>query len=263
MLKRGFSKARVQIEDVISHKGKFKASAKIVLGIVNRRRIPLPSAIYDYFNRVGEISDEFGDENFLMKYITPKPGFCLVDVGANIGMWAFFVGKKGVEVYAFEPMPKAYNVLRERAKKFPTVHPYPYALGEGDSVGRLGFAALSLTGTMDEEINLPGGGTIDVPVRKLDSIPLPKVGVIKIDTEGYETPILRGAKETISKNRPRLIIEVHQGTGKAAKTFSEEEQRIKKILSDFDYTWTEHCRPLVSREMQPHLIADPKPKIIM
>lgn len=111
---------------------------------------------------------------------------------------------------------------------------------------------------MDEEINLPGGGTIDVPVRKLDSIPLPRVGVIKIDTEGYETPVLQGAKETIAKNKPRLIIEVHKGTGKAAKTFSEEQQRIKKVLSDLGYTWTVHYRPLGLHEMQPHLIANHK-----
>ena len=246
------------IEDIIVHKGKVRASAKIVLGIANRRKIPMPSAIYDYFNRVGDISNDFGDENFFIDYMTPERGKCLVDVGANIGMWTFFVGKKRLEVYAFEPMPKAFNILRERAKKFPTVHAYPYALGDENTVGRLGFAALSVTGTMDEEINLPGGGTVDVPVRKLDSIQLPKVGIVKIDTEGYETPILRGAKETIAKNKPRLIIEVHRGTGKAAKTFGEEQQRIEKILSDLGYRWTVHYRPLGLHEMQPHLIANPK-----
>ena len=52
-------------------------------------------------------------------------------------------------------------------------------------------------------------------IRKLDSLRLPEVGVIKIDTEGYETPILQGAKESIQKYNPRLVIEIHKQTGKA------------------------------------------------
>lgn len=260
MLPKYFRKARVQIEDIVWHKD-LRASSQIVLSVVNRRRIPLPSAIYDFFNKTGGVSNDMGDENFLAEFMIPEPDKCFVDVGASIGGWTFFVAQKGNEVYAFEPSPKSYNVLIERVKKYPNVHPYPYALGDKDTIGRLGLAAFSLSGTMDKEINgLPRGGTIDITIHKLDSLRLPKVGVIKIDTEGYETPILQGAKETIQNYKPRLIIEVHKETGKASETFSEEVQKIQSILKDFGYTWIVRYRQISLREIQPFIIANPTAK---
>ncbi len=253
-------KAQVQIDDIVLNKGNAFTVVNIVVRILNRRRVPFPSAVYDFFNKVGSISDDedSGSEDFLREYIVPQHGKCLVDVGANVGGWTFFVAKKGLEVYAFEPMPKAYNILKERAKNFPNVHPFPYAVGDKDTVGRLGFTAFGVTGTMDEEINLPGGGTIDIPVRKLDSMRLPEVGVIKIDTEGYETPILQGAREIITKYKPILIIEVHKQTGKAAKNFEEEKQRIESILKNLHYNWIVYYRQIsLHGELQPFLIAKP------
>ena len=86
----------------------------------------------------------------------------------------------------------------------------------------------------------------------------PRVGVIKIDTEGYETLILQGAKETIQKYKPRLVIEVHKKTGKAAQTFEEEKKRIGKILQSLGYSWTVYCRQIsLHGEMQPFLIGEP------
>jgi FkbM family methyltransferase len=251
-------KAKVQIDDIAFNKLNFRANLMLILRIINRRRIPLPAVVYDFFNSPGEISEDMGNENFLAKYMLPEPARCFVDVGANVGCWAFYVAKRGFEVYAYEPGPKAFSQLKERAAKYPNLHPYPYALGDNDRIGRLGFAAFEKGGSVDEEINLPGGGTINVAIRKLDSLRLPEVGVIKIDTEGYETPILRGAKETIQKYKPRLVIEVHKQTGKAAQTFEEEKQRIEKILESLGYCWTVHCRQIsLHDEMQPFLIGKP------
>ena len=73
-------------------------------------------------------------------------------------MLAFYVAKRGFEVYAYEPGPRAFSQLKDIAGKFPNFHPYPYALGDEDRTGRLGFAAFEKGGTVDEEINPPGGG---------------------------------------------------------------------------------------------------------
>ncbi len=251
-------KAKVQIDDIAFNKLDFRANVLLILHIVNRRRIPLPAAVYDFFNNPGEISDDMGDENFLAQYMLPEPGKCFVDVGANVGGWAFYVAKRGFEVYAFEPGPKAFSQLKDRAAEYSNLHPYSYALGDNDRIGRLGFAAFDKGGIVDQEINLPGGGTVNVAVRKLDSLHLPNVGVIKIDTEGYETPILQGAKETIKKYKPSLVIEAHKQTGKAAQTFEEEKQKIEKILEALGYTWTVHCRQIsLHGEKQPFLIGKP------
>ena len=251
-------KVRVQLEDLIIHKNDFTSLARIAFTVANRRGITFPSAIYYYFNQSPEISDQLGDEAFLLEFMIPKPGKCLVDIGASIGSWTFNIAKRGFEVYAYEPSPKAYEVLRERAKKYCNVHVFGYALGENDGIGRLGYTAFGLSGTMDEEFNIPGSKTIDIAMRKLDSLMIIQIGVIKIDTEGYEVPILKGAKNTIQKWQPTLIIEVHQDTGDALKTFSEELTRIKNILKEFGYNWRVHYRPNGLHDLQPHVIANPE-----
>jgi len=255
-------KAKVHVDDIAFKGLNFRADTMLILRIINRRRIPLPSAVYDFFNgRPLEMSDELGSENFLAEYMLPEPGKCFVDVGANVGCWAFFVAKRGFEVYAFEPGPKAFSQLKERAEKYPNLHAYQYALGDNDRIGRLGYSAYEIGGNLDKEINLPGGRTIDVAVRRLDSLCLSEIGVIKIDTEGYETPILRGAEETILKHKPRLIIEVHKETGKASQTFEEEKRRIERVLENLDYSWTVQTRRISLRgELQPFLIAHAQEK---
>lgn len=251
---------RIQIEDVVWHKS-IHSAIIIFLNILNRRKLPMPGAVYAHFMKIDEKSndEDFGDEAFLANYMVPEEGKCLIDVGAATGLWTLYAAKKGRQVYAFEPSPKSFIILKSKTVAYPNVHASSYALGDKDSVGRLGLAAFSLSGTMDVEVKgLHKGGTIDITVRSLDSLAIVDVGVIKIDTEGYETPILHGAKETIAKYRPRLIVEVHRDSGKAAKTFVEELQRIEAILIAYGYTWIQHKRQISLRDFQPHLIAEPK-----
>lgn len=250
-----FRKIRIQCEELVIHKNDPKFILQIAFTIFNRRGIPFPSSIYNYFNKIEVFNDDMGDENFLFDFIFPEPNTCLVDIGASVGGWTFIVAKKGLEVYSYEPSPKAYHILKKHASVYPNVHTYPFALGEKDEFGRLGFTAFGISGTMDEEIQKPGGKTIDISVHKLDSLPLPKVGVIKIDTEGYEIPILLGAQGTIQKFKPTLIIEIHKGTGKAAKTFTDEMKRVLQLLEKLGYTWSVHYRPSGLHDKQPHIIA--------
>ncbi len=255
---RTVDKVRTQLEELVVAKGDLKAITRLGLTIVNRRGIPLPAAVYRYYNKIEDFDGDMGNENFLLEYMVPERGKCLIDVGANVGGWTFIVAQKERDVYAFEPSPKAYSVLQQRAKKYANVQTFAYALGDEDGDGRIGLSPFELSGTMDaENRGLPGGGTIDIAVRKLDNLKLPNVGVIKIDTEGYEIPILAGAKATITKYKPRLIIEVHKASGRAAETFSEESQRIQRILHDLNYTYSIHYRTFGLHDQQPHIIATP------
>ena len=58
-------KAKVQIDDIAFNKLNFRANLMLILRIINRRRIPLPAVVYDFFNSPGEISEDMGNENFL------------------------------------------------------------------------------------------------------------------------------------------------------------------------------------------------------
>jgi hypothetical protein len=137
-----FDKIRIQIEDIAWQRSK-RASAFIILNIIYRRGFPLPTAVYEHFNRP-EISDDLGSEGFLAEYMIPEHDKCLVDVGASIGSWTMFVAKKGLQIYCFEPSPKSYIILKSRTQAYSNVHAYPFALGAKDSIGRLGLSAFSL-----------------------------------------------------------------------------------------------------------------------
>ncbi len=52
--------------------------------------------------------------------------------------------------------------------------------------------------------------TIDVPVQRLDDLPLDDVGLIKIDVEGHELAVLRGATATLTRNRPTVVVEAEE-----------------------------------------------------
>uniref|UniRef100_UPI001916C781 FkbM family methyltransferase n=1 Tax=Mycobacterium paraintracellulare TaxID=1138383 RepID=UPI001916C781 len=48
---------------------------------------------------------------------------------------------------------------------------------------------------------------IDVPVKRLDDLHLDDIGLIKIDVEGHELAVLRGATQTLTRNRPAIVVE--------------------------------------------------------
>jgi len=89
---------------------------------------------------------------------------------------------------------------------------------------------------------------VEIAVRTLDHFAIRNVGLIKIDTEGYEIPILRGATRTILLNKPRLVIEVDE-------PIEKQQEKITATLRNFGYKWiTLYRHPM---NPQPCIIADP------
>jgi FkbM family methyltransferase len=257
---RFFERARIQVEDIIWCRNSLMVCLQLVFALLYRRWVPLPSFVYRFFNsyNLGDKETARETEKFLESYMVPDLGRSFVDVEAYVGTWALFVAKSGVEVHAFEPSPAAYSVLAEKAKGFSNLHVYQYALGDHDSMVKLSLAPFSSLGIVhDENRCLRKENMVNVAMRTLDAIRLTDIGVVKIDTGGYEVPILVGAKATILKNRPRLIIEVHKGTGNALPNFPEELHRIKNVLRSYGYSCIVYHRRLGGGEMQPFIIANP------
>jgi len=181
-----------------------------------------------YYSLKDKLSNR--EEKYLKKYMVPKNNGCFVDIGANTGYWTFLVAKKDIEVHAFEPSPQSYPILERKVKKYSKVHVYPCALGEQCYDANLSLHFQSGHDSLTKrEYNFEGRQVI-VTVKTLDSFNFPNVGLIKIDTEGYEIPILLGANRTISTQKPRLIIEVH-------RPYKKQKERIIEILEKFDYHW--------------------------
>ena len=144
------------------------------------------------------------------------PGKNAIDVGANRGVYTYWMSKRASAVDAFEPQPGLAKYIR--SARLRTVRVHEIALSDHSGVARLlvpsndGLARLASSqgaDAIDVQAEAELGETTEVPVqtRTLDSLGLLDVGFIKIDVEGHELAVLRGASETIAENRPVVFIE--------------------------------------------------------
>jgi FkbM family methyltransferase len=164
------------------------------------------------------------------------PGTLILDIGASIGLWTVPLGRRartlGAHVWAFEPHPNNHawlhgNVRLNGLESVVDVH----EIALGDAPG---------TVTMDKgEAGRPGGGGnsaiavdhtthgVRVPITTLDIISRPtRVSVIKIDVEGYEIRVLRGAARLIEADRPVIFGEFHPAW------FRERGEDVYAFLED-------------------------------
>jgi FkbM family methyltransferase len=134
--------------------------------------------------------------------LTPYKTLAL-DIGANVGLWSRDLTHVFDRVIAFEPVSEFRDCL---IKNVPAknLEIRPYALGAEDTFIDMIITAEN-TGHSHVDISTMGHGT--TPMYRLDSLELPKIDYIKIDCEGYENTILRGAQETIMRDRPIMVVE--------------------------------------------------------
>lgn len=142
----------------------------------------------------------------------PRRGWLVVDVGTNIGVFTALAATRGARVRAFEPNPGPYERLLRtvRANKLQAnVTARPVAVG-----ARRGRATLTSheASTPLGTIMVAGAG-LPVPVVTLDDelANVPHVDLLKIDTEGSEVDILRGATQVLRRT-DRIMVEYHSET---------------------------------------------------
>lgn len=140
----------------------------------------------------------------------PRTALRVADVGAHIGMNAMHYASLAARVDAYEPQPRLFELLERnlRENHIGNVSAFNFALGARDGEARFSTAKLSNDG---ENHVAPGGGPGEpVRLRKLDSCYRsgPRPLFIKMDVEGYELEVLRGALATIRAGRPALQLEL-------------------------------------------------------
>jgi FkbM family methyltransferase len=133
-------------------------------------------------------------------------GFTVVDVGGYIGDHTEYyvnrVGRTG-KVYAFEPNPPAFECLEFNMAKYTNVA--VLNVGASDKPHGIGLAT---------DANMGASHAIEgdeVKCITIDSLGLTECHFIKMDCEGMEIKALDGAKATIAKHRPTMLIEVNRG----------------------------------------------------
>lgn len=147
------------------------------------------------------------------------------DGGAHVGFWSLFVhaaAPKGVTIAAFEPNPFARDWLDLHFRMNGIGSPSRIeacALDDKGGKARFNFSGSCTTGSISREVCdvYRDSDNTAVETREVDLISLDDhvrqtglvPSLVKIDCEGYERRILRGASRTLADLHPRLIVEVH------------------------------------------------------
>jgi FkbM family methyltransferase len=176
-------------------------------------------------------------------------GEVFVDVGANVGAYSLRAASSGMKVYSFEPNTETVRILRRNAEiNHLTVEVMEVALGAEN--GTVKFAPFGGTSRVTPE------GTVDVPIRTLDSYELPSIDLMKVDVEGYELDVLKGAKQTLARCRPTLMIEMHHWLGAMG------EAELFNILIEAGYVFQYLDRYAQGRHLIAYSKASVRPPIL-
>lgn len=130
-------------------------------------------------------------------------GSTVIDVGAYTGLYAISAAKAGAHVIAFEPNLNVFERLSENMDaNGVNLELYQCAVGaKGGTVSM----------QVNKSVKLTSGGKVsdggDIPRTTIDLLGCDNVTAIKIDVEGYECEVLRGALKTIKRCKPLLITE--------------------------------------------------------
>lgn len=172
-----------------------------------------------------------------------KPGMHVVEIGANIGSHSVMLARACAPglLFAFEPQQRVFQLLTANlvGNHVSNARVHPEALGashslidmrEPDYARRGNFGSFSLT-----QGPAAGGKSIRVRVSPLDSWELDACHFMKIDVEGLECDVIKGATNTIKRHRPIIYTENDR---------ADQQGPLIDLLSALDYTLYWHIAPL-------------------
>jgi FkbM family methyltransferase len=157
---------------------------------------------------------------YLIKRLLPSRHFFL-DIGANVGYYTVLAAMINPEcrIHSFEPSPSTFGVLSENVAANHLLNVQVHQLALGDKTGTLKFNIYA-----DQAFNSPGAGTndkhhffkngplrvIDVPSVRLDEFlaehHLPQPDIVKLDVEGFELFVLKGANKLLASDNPPVLL---------------------------------------------------------
>ncbi|MFV8819147.1 FkbM family methyltransferase [Haliea sp. E17] len=173
---------------------------------------------------------EFADMAYLLHVLRKEDIF--VDVGANVGSYSLLAGAViGARGFAFEPVPTTHRRLVEnlRLNHIETRVNHP-CLGMSDNPGKLLFTSDQDTVNHaltehEKEVNV-----IEVKVSTLDDILTGEdPSFVKIDVEGFEMSVLRGATQLLARPSLHSVIMELNGSG---QRYGVDESEILEMMLD-------------------------------
>jgi FkbM family methyltransferase len=179
-----------------------------------------------------------------------RRGAVVFDIGAHVGFYsllsAVLAGPSG-RVFAFEPLASnVANLRRHAALNRVSVEVIEAAVADRDGEALFQRGADSYTGGLDDQGTPVAVVTMD-GLRAAGRLPAPDL--VKIDVEGAESLVLKGASKTILTARPTIFLATHGTTSRA---------HCLDLLDGFGYV----TEPLVGDGLEPEteFVARPLPR---
>lgn len=175
-------------------------------------------------------------EKGILHYLSSvlNEGDCFVDIGANIGLMSIYaaqeVGDSG-KVISFEAHPQTVELLIENISlnKLSNIQVQAFALGSTDGTSTIYDNWQVNRGGASLIVKTKDSKSFEIEIHQLDTIfpadLIPKV--IKIDVEGFELEVLKGAKSLIVNKLPILIVELSEKRKNVHDSSSEIIDLIK------------------------------------
>lgn len=163
----------------------------------------------------------------------------VLDIGANNGHFtvefSHYVGDEG-RVYSFEPQRIIFQQLCGNIflNGLDNVYTYNVAVGhESGSVNVEKVDYFSDGNVNFGDVHIVKDEGEKVPLIRIDDIEFRNISVIKIDVQGFEEYVIKGAVDTINKHRPFIFVEVENG--QLAK-YGSSESALADVFAGLNYT---------------------------
>lgn len=168
----------------------------------------------DYLNGLGEA---FEPAMVFLFDALIEPQHTVLDIGANIGCTSILFADRARQVYSFEPSTSTFQFLQKNITNAGCDNVTPANIGLGKSAGvyELTFSPNNRSGAfVSNQLRASDGHQVE-PIRiaqgdaYIKAASVPKVDFIKIDVEGFEKDVIEGLAETISREKPVVVLELN------------------------------------------------------
>jgi FkbM family methyltransferase len=211
--------------------------------ILQTRHGPMMALAGDrYITGSLETYGEFSPSEWTMLAQVVKSGQTVVEVGANIGSHSVPLARACFpgSLYLFEPQQRVFQILCANLalNDVKNAYAYPEACAETEGFVVLPTVDYSAAGNFGGvSVSLKGDGVRGMSARAtpLDSLDLAACHLIKIDVEGFEAQVVRGAAKTIARHRPVLYVENDRVAS---------QQELISLIAGLDYRLYWHAPPL-------------------
>ena len=175
-----------------------------------------------------------GEVNFLTSIAERR--MRVIDVGAHRGVTAVALAKKiqsRGRVYAFEPVPEFYNIVKENLSRNGVDNVSVYQKALSNKVNTVRFykhgGGSGITEADEAEVIEVKATTVDdfVAEQRID-----RIDILSLDCEGSELYVFRGARTILGKHGPQIFCEIHHSS---LSQLGQSAKQIVVYLQSFGY----------------------------